>query len=603
VSADDPRDAVRRHLEAGAPWDACDAFRDAIAAHAGDATLLHLGALAHARAGAPVEAHALIDRALALSPPPALVVELRSLRGRLGKDRLHRAHDGADLLRLARGARDEYLAAYAIAHTPYPGVNAATLSALAGERERAAALAEQVLADLARLPSPRSTWDLATEAEAELVAGRVERARAGYEAAAAAARGDAGALATMRRQLRLLTRAMPDAGELLACVPAPDVVAITGHRIDEPGRSRARFPASLVPAVDAAVRERVARWRTPIVFASAASGADLIALDAALDAGAEVNVVLPFDRDEFVRTSVAPAGAEWTARYERVIARASRVIAAVDGPYGGDDALFSHAARLVEGLAILRARALETRPAMLAVVDPDASGAEGGARESVERWTRSVGPPDAIDLRRVRGDASHAPDDTRSPPRATPGPDAALRRTLKTLLFADVVGYGKLGDQLVPRVQARLWAIVADVLARMRTPPRFANTWGDGLYVVVDAPADGAELALGLAEAMGDGAWTGCGIEGVGAMRVALHAGPVFSGIDPIVGRENFVGASVTRAARIEPITPPGAVYATEAFAATLAAEGGDAYDLEYVGKLGLAKGYGEARLYRVARP
>jgi len=77
----------------------------------------------------------------------------------------------------------------------------------------------------------------------------------------------------------------------------------------------------------------------------------------------------------------------------------------------------------------------------------------------------------------------------------------------------------------------------------------------------------------------------------------------VYVGHDPIVGRDNYFGASVTRTARIEPITPPGSVYASEAFAASLAAEGGADYLLEYVGRLDLAKGYGESRIYRVGRP
>ncbi|HEY7944121.1 MAG TPA: hypothetical protein VIH15_06440, partial [Casimicrobiaceae bacterium] len=58
----------------------------------------------------------------------------------------------------------------------------------------------------------------------------------------------------------------------------------------------------------------------------------------------------------------------------------------------------------------------------------------------------------------------------------------------------------------------------------------------------------------------------------------------------------------VTKAARIEPVTPPGIVYASEAFAATLAASGRDDYTLEYIGRLALAKGYGESRIYRLDR-
>ena len=49
-------------------------------------------------------------------------------------------------------------------------------------------------------------------------------------------------------------------------------------------------------------------------------------------------------------------------------------------------------------------------------------------------------------------------------------------------------------------------------------------------------------------------------------------------------------------------MTPPGSVYVSEAFAATLAATGERAYTLEYVGRLPLAKNYGEARIYRLER-
>jgi class 3 adenylate cyclase len=76
----------------------------------------------------------------------------------------------------------------------------------------------------------------------------------------------------------------------------------------------------------------------------------------------------------------------------------------------------------------------------------------------------------------------------------------------------------------------------------------------------------------------------------------------VFCGFDPIMGRDNYFGSSVTKAARIEPITPPGMVYVSEAFAATLAATGLSDFALEYVGRLALAKGYGESRIYRLER-
>ena len=584
---DAARAAIRRHLELGAPWDACDAFRAALAEHPDDPALLFDGALAHARAGATREAHGLIERALALDPPPALRVELRSLRGRLAKDRVHRARDPRAAAAFAREALTEYADAYAIGRGPYPGINAASLSMLLGERDRARALVAQVLADVERRASG-SVWDLATAGEAQLLLGRDDDAHASYARAVEAARGDAGTIASMRRQLRLLARVLPGAEALLPSLRAPDVVAFAGHMIDAPDRRAARFPAALIPSVAAAIRERVARWHAPVVFGSAACGADLLVIEAALDAGAEVNVVMPFDRDDFVRTSVAPGGGDWVARFERAMARAHRVVDATDGRHLGDDALFAHAARLVQGLALLRASQLETAPTMLCVLDPAADAAVGGTLESFERWRRAIGTPEVIDLRAMRAATSVAPTAGREPA-TPPRPDAdGARRTIRTLLFADIVGYGRLSDAAVPEVQRRFWDTVARELAAARTPPRFANTWGDGLYVVFDAPGDGAAFALRLAEAMG-------------AIRIALHTGPVYAGHDPVIGRDNYFGAAVTQTARIEPVTPPGMVYATEAYAASLAAEGDDSYGLEYVGRLALAKGHGESRIYRVS--
>ena len=50
--------------------------------------------------------------------------------------------------------------------------------------------------------------------------------------------------------------------------------------------------------------------------------------------------------------------------------------------------------------------------------------------------------------------------------------------------------------------------------------------------------------------------------------------------------------------ARIEPVTPPGAVYVTEPMAAALALSGTHEIDCDYVGMVALAKNYGEFRMY-----
>jgi class 3 adenylate cyclase len=69
-----------------------------------------------------------------------------------------------------------------------------------------------------------------------------------------------------------------------------------------------------------------------------------------------------------------------------------------------------------------------------------------------------------------------------------------------------------------------------------------------------------------------------------------------------VVGGDAFMGSHVSRTARIEPVTPPGAVYATQAFAAALALARSD-YACEYVGHMPAAKNYGRFRMYSVRAP
>ena len=600
-----PAERIRSQLEHGAPWDACDTFREARAADPDDAGLLYWGALAHARAGATHEAHALLDRAQAAATgEPDLLPDILSLRGRLWKDALHRAPGGRDAAAIAERARREYLAAYALHRDPYPGVNAATLSMILGDRAKARRLAREIADALAAQTSTRTCWDYATAGEAQLLLGQYDRARRSYAAAATHAAGDAGSVATMRRQVSLLARVIPEAVDALQVLPATDVVAFAGHMIDAPGRPRARFPAALESAVRTALRAHLAKLHEPVVYTSAACGADLIFIEAAQDIGAEVNIVLPFDRLDFVRTSVAVGGKGWVERFDAALSRATRVIHATEEGYLGDRVLFEYAALLLEGLAVLRAAQLQATPSMVCVIDGDSTGDIGGTHSSFERWNRLVGPPQVIDLRALRKRASHVAKPPAAAPEAAAAASVEIRpqRTLKTMLFADLAGFSRLHDAYAPLFQRRFLEVVANEIDAAPCKPLDSKTWGDGLYIVFESAGDGAEFALRLQASMLAVDWKAAGLSETSGIRIALHAGPVFRGFDPIVKRDGFFGSSVTRTARIEPVTPPGMVYATEAFAATLTACGARNYALEYVGRLALAKNYGESRIYRLER-
>jgi hypothetical protein len=537
---------------------------------------------------------------------PGLGTDIASLRGRLLKDRYERAPNAPDAPACLRRACDHYRAAYAVAGDPYPGINAASLSLLCGDVDTARTLARAIIESIeARATAERDCWDAATLAEAHLLLGDVAAAASAYVDARTLAAGNAGVVAAMRRQLALLARAVPEASELRELLPAADVVAFAGHMIDAAGRAVPRFPAALVPEVQAALRDALADLRDPVIYTSAACGADLLLIEAALERSCEVNLVLPFDRDDFVRTSVAVGGDAWVRRFDAALTRASRVIMATEEGYLGDDALFAHAAIFVEGLAMLRAAQLQTAPRLLCLFDPADAARVGGTRESLERWTRNVGPPHVIDLRELRQRSTAAGEPVAVAQAAPASPfDSAERpaRALKTMLFADFAGYSRLHDAFAPLFQTRFLEIGARIIEQSTVKPLEAKTWGDAVYAVFESPVAGAEFALRFLERMLETDWTAAGLPSTSQVRIALHAGPVFRAFDPVMGRDGHFGSSVTRAARIEPVTPPGMVYASEAFAATLAATGQRGFALEYIGKLALAKGYGESRIYRVGR-
>ena len=71
-----------------------------------------------------------------------------------------------------------------------------------------------------------------------------------------------------------------------------------------------------------------------------------------------------------------------------------------------------------------------------------------------------------------------------------------------------------------------------------------------------------------------------------------------FEDTDPIVGTTNYFGAHVSRAARVEPITPEGSVYVTEHLAAGLALDPAGEFDCDYDGTIPAAKGYGDLGMY-----
>ena len=589
---------IREALIAGLNVQALDLARGAKSGPAESLEIRYLAALASARMGAIDEAEkalAEVDRDTLGSGP--LAVEVWSLAGRIAKGRFAAARDKSSAAARDHAARaiENYSHAHAISGDAYPAVNAATMALLAGDAPRSRTLAQQALS---ALNPDGDHWQHATAGEALLLLGRVDEARVRYAEAYRLAGSRFGDIASMRRQLLLIGTAT--ARELADTLPPPQVIAFSGHMIDHPARPSPRFPPHLEPQVAAALRERIASLGPSIGYAQAACGADILFLEAMLDAGMQTQVVLPFPVPEFIKSSVSFAGDAWIARFERVVAGATRVVLATEEGFLGDDVLFEHAANLIQGMAYLRALEVSTHPLMLTVLERSGPEIVGGTAATARNWTRKGGRIDNIDIALLRGGAPNRPAQVEAKPANPDAASATQRRLLQSLLFADVSGFSKMPEQYAPRFAELFLGTCKRILDSLAHQAVHANTHGDGLFLVFDLPSHAAEFALRLQQEIGRFDWPTLGLAPETGVRIALHTGPIFRIHDPVTARHTFYGTHVNRAARLEPVVQPQSIFVTEEFAASLVAEDQDRFACDYIGKMQLAKRFGDARLYRL---
>jgi class 3 adenylate cyclase len=129
------------------------------------------------------------------------------------------------------------------------------------------------------------------------------------------------------------------------------------------------------------------------------------------------------------------------------------------------------------------------------------------------------------------------------------------------------------------------------------------NTWGDGLFCVFDSMLKAGKFALALQQLTISGKWRIRGSPSKLKLRIALHAGPVYRIPDPALPKDSFIGTNLNFAARMEPVTPPGEVSCSRAFAALAAAEGVQDFACEYLGETLFPKGFGIHPLYLLKAP
>ncbi len=588
------RDAERR----GELLSAFDLAERGLEEYPGDVALQFRAVLSLARAGSTGQA---ARRFIGFNLSAVDTEDVAALQARIQKDEALAAA-GSERRRLAARAATAYRAIRDRTHGYFPAINAATLTLVAGDGAAARALAWDAL-DLVAASGDRSYFSTATEAEAHLLLGDQSAARGALERAAGLHEGDFGALSTTRRQLRMICAVSGIDPGMLSALAGPAVAHFCGHRMAGPGqegRLRSDQEDDVASRIAHAVEDRPTRY----AYGSLASGGDILWVEALLASGCELHVVLPFALEEFVSTSVAPAGRDWVERFERCLGSAESVNYATVDAYLDDDVLYSYCAELAMGLALVRARHLDSDVHQFALWDGEDPSGLAGTAADVVRW-RSTGHDVIVVAPNERTSADVAGDTGAGGPAVPSSPSDGPRyprRVIRAMLIGDISGFSKLNDEQLPTFAEVVLGAFARVLGDYGTDVEYRNTWGDALYAVISSAPAAARCALDLQDAMG-----ALDLEAVGlplhlAFRLSGHIGPVFPIRDPVLDADAFMGSHVSRTARIEPVTPPGAVYVTEAFAAALELSGASDIGCDYVGHMPAAKDYGRLRMYRVRR-
>ncbi len=573
---------VERLLEQGDLLLAFDRASEHLQRYPDDEVLKHRGVLALARAGATDRAARLfkewgLDRS---REGHVLALEARIAKDRAlklsGEAKREALGEAAAIYRRINEARPDY----------YPAINWASLAFLAGDREEACRVAKIVLAD-PKVSGAADYWALATRAEANLLLDRRESARADLAEAAARADAGAGARSSTRRQLRLILAEMGlDATEVAAFL-APLAPPTTLHVVNaESAENFGEYAkAATVRAALQRIRQLLAELRPGAVFGSLGSPAEILFAEEALAGGAELSVVLATSDPAAVEQAIAAAGASWIRRFRSCCRKAQRVFSVAEDATADDTGLVDYAARVAMGLTLLRAQHLDGEAAQI-VLD-GGSGVE--APPAVRSWRESA-PRQQIALSLKEAARN-----------STPAAPRTEERSCCAVVFGDLPGFSKMPEKYLPVFWETVMGAIGDVLGESRDAVALKNTWGDAIHFVIPDVRRAAEICLAVQQRLQTIDGQMLGRDEAPTMRIGAHYGPVFEGWDPIVAHRTYYGRALSRAARIEPITPPGTVYVTEAFAAILLLESRGEFTCTYVGQVPLAKGYGTFRMYDLA--
>jgi MAP3K TRAFs-binding domain len=484
---------------------------------------------AHARSGALEQAWVMFRAAglESVKDDPAVL----SVQGRLLKDSALAAKGGERRALYLKSAA-AYAKAAKIGGALYPLINAATLSLLGGRADKARALARQVIERGRRGEDEPETpyWRAATQAEATLLLGETEKAKAQFAAAIALAPLAYEDHASTLRQFGLILDALHEDKTWLDAHRPPKSAHFAGHMA----------LASRGGKVEREIRDIIRAERIGFGYGALAAGADIVIAEALLEAGAELHLILPAPVAQFRKASVARFGASWARRFDAILEDTDKV--GVRALAGSGDPLSALAIRLATeiamGSAVMHAATLMSEAVQLLILESARASSVSAAAGAV--WRGDGRRQHVILAARAHSMAA-----------------AKRERTPRTYLAALVridpgSAAAKSATAILPRLARALAALPETLVA-----PRWT---GEEILLAYDTVSKAANAALAAAAIL----------KTLPGARIAGHYALVESIDDPFGGAPVLGGGEAAVLKEILQSTPPLAAYVSEDFAAAL---------------------------------
>jgi class 3 adenylate cyclase len=517
-------------------------------------------------------------------------------------------------------AKENYLQAFEKTQNYWSGINAASMTLILDKSQttKVKELVNEVITSVEKsfadsqkkINGEERYWGEATLGEAHILIGNLDKAEEHFDNALKAYKEMSGLnfhlRSSTKKQLGILkAEGIEIPPHILDKFPPFKVVVFTGHMIDRNNRKEERFPVRLEEPVRNEIRKKLIEINPDIGYSGAACGADLIFLEEMLKLNKEVNIILPFAEEDYIKESVSVVGGNWEHRFNEVLNKANSKKFVTKEQYLGDNSLFSFGGEIFQGYGHLRAFREQSKATLLTVLDPESGKVIGGTVDIIDHWTDKENL-EKINLRKLLSEFPdpYLTDDSKeiTPAGGFSGGSTTNQgnRVIRTMLFSDIAGFSKLREDKYPIFVNEFLKDIGEEINPFQPEPLFINTWGDAIFAVM---TDKNAVAMA--------SYATCILNAVQKarkhlpqlnIRIALHAGPVFEAEDSITGNKNYYGSHVNRAARIEPITPPGAIYTSEQFAALLTVQQSQdpKFKFEYMGNLSLAKNFDKQGAYKL---